>query len=347
MTTAIDIPASKFKALTRLVGNTPLISIHFRYQGSHRIIFAKSEYLNLTGSIKDRMAVRILEKAYAEGKIAPGHTIGEATSGNTGISFAAIGRMLGHPVKIFMPDWMSQERVHLIRSYGAEVVSVSKGDGGFLGSIRMCEEFAASRDDVFLPRQFSNPANTEAHEETTGPEIWSQLLSVGKRPQAFVAGVGTGGTVMGVGKYLRARDASIHVHAVEPAESPTLTTGCKVGSHRIQGISDEFIPEIVQLRSLNEVISISDGDAILMAQKLATTLGLAVGISSGCNFLAAVKAQGKIAPESCVVTVFCDDNKKYLSTALMSEETPKPGYLSPQIELLGMGTVGRACEFCH
>ena len=347
MTTAIDIPASKFKALTRLVGNTPLISIHFRYQGSHRIIFAKSEYLNLTGSIKDRMAVRILEKAYAEGKIAPGHTIGEATSGNTGISFAAIGRMLGHPVKIFMPDWMSQERVHLIRSYGAEVVSVSQGDGGFLGSIRMCEEFAASRDDVFLPRQFSNPANTEAHEETTGPEIWSQLLSVGKRPQAFVAGVGTGGTVMGVGKYLRARDASIHVHAVEPAESPTLTTGCKVGSHRIQGISDEFIPEIVQLRSLNEVISISDGDAIVMAQKLATTLGLAVGISSGCNFLAAVTAQGKIGPESCVVTVFCDDNKKYLSTALMSEETPKPDYLSPQIELLGMGTVGRACELCH
>ena len=347
MTTATDIPASKFKALTRLVGNTPLISIHFRYQGSHRIIFAKSEYLNLTGSIKDRMAVRILEKAYAEGKIAPGHTIAEATSGNTGISFAAIGRMLGHRVKIFMPDWMSQERVHLIRSYGAEVVSVSQGDGGFLGSIRMCEEFAASRDDVFLPRQFSNPANTEAHEETTGPEIWSQLLSVGKRPQAFVAGVGTGGTVMGVGKYLRARDASIHVHAVEPAESPTLTTGCKVGSHRIQGISDEFIPEIVQLRDLNEVISISDGDAILMAQKLATTLGLAVGISSGCNFLAAVKAQGKIAPESCVVTVFCDDNKKYLSTALMNEETPKPGYLSPQIELLGMGTVGRACEFCH
>jgi cysteine synthase A len=347
MATTIDVPASKFKALTRLVGNTPLISVHFRYHGSHRIVFAKSEYLNLTGSIKDRMAVRILEKAYAEGKIAPGHIIAEATSGNTGISFAAIGRMLGHPVKIFMPDWMSQERVHLIRSYGAEVVSVSKVDGGFLGSIRMCEDFAASRNDVFLPRQFSNPANTEAHEETTGPEIWSQLLSVGKRPQAFVAGVGTGGTVMGVGKYLRARDASVHIHPVEPAESPTLTTGCKVGNHRIQGISDEFIPEIVQLEDLDEVIAISDGDAILMAQKLATTLGLAVGISSGCNLLAAVKAQAKIGPESCVVTVFCDDNKKYLSTALMSEETPKPDYLSSQIELLGMGTVGRACEFCH
>jgi cysteine synthase len=347
MATTLDVPTSKFKALTRLVGNTPLISIHFRYHGVHRILFAKSEYLNLTGSIKDRMAVRILQKAYAEGKIAPGHTIAEATSGNTGIAFAAIGRMLGHPVKIFMPDWMSQERVHLIRSYGAEVVTVGRDNGGFLGSIRMCEEFAASRKDVFLPRQFSNPANSESHEETTGPEIWSQLLSVGKRPQAFVAGVGTGGTVMGVGKFLRQRDPSIRVHPVEPAESPTLTTGCKVGNHRIQGISDEFIPEILNLKELDEVIAVPDGDSILMAQKLATHLGLAVGISSGCNFLAALKAQNNLSPDAVVVTVFCDDNKKYLSTALMSEEPTKPGYLSPEIELLGLGTVGRACEFCH
>jgi len=343
----MDLPTSKFKALTRLVGNTPLISVHFRYKGAHRILFAKSEYLNLTGSIKDRMAVRILEKAYAEGKIAPGHTIAEATSGNTGISFAAIGRMLGHPVKIFMPEWMSQERVHLIRSYGAEVVSVSKGDGGFVGSIRMCEEFAANTKNVFLPRQFSNPANCETHAETTGPEIWSQFASIGKRPQAFVAGVGTGGTVMGVGKFLRERDSSIRIHPVEPAESPTLSTGCKVGNHRIQGISDEFVPEILQLKDLDEVIAIHDGDAILMSQKLATSLGLAVGISSGCNFLAALQAQERISADAAVVTVLCDDNKKYLSTALLSEEPAKPGYLSPEIELLGFGTVGRACEFCH
>jgi len=347
MSTTIDLPTSKFKALTRLVGNTPLISIHYRYKGGHRILFAKSEYLNLTGSIKDRMAVRILQKAYVEGKIAPGHTIAEATSGNTGISFAAIGRMLGHPVKIFMPDWVSQERIHLIRSYGAEVVSAGKGDGGSVGSIRMCEEFAANHRDVFWPRQFSNPANCETHEETTGPEIWSQFASIGKRPQAFVAGVGTGGTVMGVGKFLRQRDPSIRIHPVEPAESPTLTTGCKVGNHRIQGISDEFVPELLQLKELDEVISISDGDAILMAQKLATSLGLAVGISSGCNFLAALRAQEKISPEAAVVTVFCDDNKKYLSTALLNDEPINPGYLSPEVELLGFGTVGRACEFCH
>ena len=347
MTTTIDIPASKFRALTRLVGNTPLVSIHFRYRGTHRVLYAKSENLNLTGSIKDRMALRILQKAYEDRTIAPGHIIAEATSGNTGISFAALGRMLGHPVKIFMPDWMSQERVHLIRSYGADVVSVTHEEGGFLGSIRKCEEFSASRNDVFLPRQFSNPGNTEAHQETTGPEIWSQLLSVGKRPQAFVAGVGTGGTVMGVGKYLRQLDSNIKIHPVEPAESPTLSTGCKVGNHRIQGISDEFVPEIIHLKDLDEVISVSDGDAILMAQKLATSLGLAVGISSGCNFIAAVKAQERIGPDAVVVTVFCDDNKKYLSTALMSEEPPRAGYLTPDVELLALGTVGRACEFCH
>ena len=347
MATTLEVPTSKFKALNRLVGNTPLVSIHFRYHGTHRVLFAKSEYLNLTGSIKDRMALCILQKAYAEGKIAPGYTIAEATSGNTGISFAAIGRMLGHPVKIFMPDWMSQERVHLIRSYGAEVVSVSRGDGGFLGSIRRCEEFAASRSDVFLPRQFSNPANVEAHEETTGPEIWSQFVTVGKRPRAFVAGVGTGGTVMGVGRFLKRHDSNIRVHPVEPAESPTLTTGCKVGNHRIQGISDEFVPEIVNLQEMDEVLMVPDGDAILMAQKLATHLGLAVGISSGCNFLAALQAQEKLSPEAAVVTVFCDDNKKYLSTCLMSEEAPQPNYISLHVELLGLGTVGRACEFCH
>jgi cysteine synthase len=169
---------------------------------------------------------------------------------------------------------------------------------------------------------------------------------VGKRPQAFVAGVGTGGTVMGVGRSLRLRDPGIRIHPVEPAESPTLSTGWRVGRHRIQGISDEFVPEIVRLKELDEIITISDGDAILMAQKLAMTLGLAVGISSGCNFLATVHAQEELGAEAVVATVFSDDNKKYLSTALMREEPIRDDYLSPQIELLGLGTLGRACEFC-
>jgi cysteine synthase A len=338
--------AQKFRALRRLTGNTPLLGIHFRYQGRERCLYAKSEQLNMTGSIKDRMALHILRKAYEEGKIKPGDTIAEATSGNTGISFAALGSALGHPVLIFMPDWMSRERKDLIRSYGAKIIAVSKEQGGFLGSIRMSEEYAASHPGVFLPRQFSNDANVEAHETGTGPEIYAQLESAGLRPDAFVAGVGTGGTVMGVGRFLRGRNPHIRVHPVEPAESPTLSTGCKVGSHRIQGISDEFIPAIVDLTFLDEVLSASDGDAILMAQKLAANLGLAVGVSSGCNFLVAVRVQQQLGPEAIVVTVFPDDNKKYLSTDLLREEAPLKDYLTPEIQLLGLDTFQRECAFC-
>jgi cysteine synthase len=338
--------AQKFHALRRLTGNTPLLGIHFRYRGTTRSIYAKSEQFNMTGSIKDRMALHILRRAYAEERIHPGGVIAEATSGNTGISFAAIGSVLGNPVTIFMPDWMSHERRDLIRSYGATIVSVSKEEGGFLASIRLAEEFAASNPGVFLPRQFSNDANVDAHVTTTGPEISAQLESTGLRPDAFVAGVGTGGTVMGVGRFLRTKYPSIMIHPVEPAESPTLSTGHKVGRHRIQGVSDEFIPAIVDLAALNEVIAVSDGDSILMAQKLAAKLGLAVGVSSGCNFLAAVNVQEQLGPDSVVVTVFPDDNKKYLSTDLLQEEPCKESYLAPGIKLLGIETIQRDCASC-
>ncbi len=337
----------RFSALGRLLGNTPLLGVHFRLRGRNGIIYAKCEQMNLTGSIKDRMALHILKQAWANGELHARDTIAEATSGNTGISFAALGRALGHPVTIFMPDWMSRERKDLIRSYGAEIVPVSKEEGGFLGSIRRSEELASSRSDVFLPRQFSNDANIKAHETTTGPEIWEQLNSVGLQPDAFVAGVGTGGTVMGVGQFLRRQNPKIKVHPVEPAESPTFSTGHKVGKHRIQGISDEFIPAIVDLSSLDQVIQVSDGDSIIMAQKLASTLGLAVGISSGCNFLAAVMAQEHLGHDSVVVTVFADDNKKYLSTDLMREEPVQKDYLAPQVELTGLEATKRVCSFCQ
>lgn len=330
--------------LGRLIGNTPLLGIEFSYSRQRRVIYAKCEQLNLTGSIKDRMALHILKSAYASGELQPGDTIAEATSGNTGISFSAIGRALGHPVTIFMPDWMSRERKDLIGAYGAEIVPVSKEQGGFLGSIGMAEDLAVKRSDVFLPRQFSNASNAEAHATTTGPEIWSQLETAGLQPNAFVAGVGTGGTVMGVAQFLRGRNPKIKVYPVEPAESPTLSTGHKVGKHRIQGISDEFIPAIVDLSALDSVIAVSDGDSIIMAQKLASTLGLAVGISSGCNFLAALKVQEELGPEAVVVTVFPDDNKKYLSTDLMKKEAVRETYLAPKVELLGLGTVQRVCE---
>ena len=336
----------RLSALGRLVGNTPLLGIECRFRNRLHTVYAKCEQMNLTGSIKDRMALHILKRAYVSGELRPGDAIVEATSGNTGISFAAIGRALGHPVMIFMPDWMSHERKDLMRSYGAEIVSVSKEQGGFLGSIRMAEEFAASHADAFLPRQFSNEANVHAHATGTGPEIWAQLGNAGLKPDAIVAGVGTGGTVMGVGRFLRSRNPEIKVHPIEPAESPTLSTGHKVGKHRIQGISDEFIPDLLDVASLDEVLTVSDGDSILMAQKLASTLGLAVGISSGCNFLAALVAQEKLGPDAVVVTVFPDDNKKYLSTDLMREEPVRGDYLTPGVELLGLTTARRVCSFC-
>jgi cysteine synthase A len=335
----------RFQALHRLVGNTPLLAIELTYRGESRVVYAKQEALNLTGSIKDRMALHILERAYIDGRIAPGDRIAEATSGNTGISFAAIGRSLGHPVTIFMPDWMSAERMALIASFGADVVPISRMDGGFLGSIARSEDLAARDASVFLPRQFANDANVKAHHDTTGPEIWMQLRAAGLTPDAFVAGVGTGGTVMGVGRFLRARHHRIRVHPLEPLESPTLSTGHKVGQHRIQGVSDEFIPSIVKLDELDNVIGVHDGDAILMAQQLAHH-GLAVGISSGANLLGALRVQDELGPESVVATVFADSNKKYLSTDLLRTEPARDDYMAPHIKVTGFRAFMRVCGFC-
>jgi cysteine synthase len=332
---------ARLDSLGQIVGNTPLLEIHLRFRDEPRVLYAKYEPMNLTGSIKDRMVLNIFRQAYADGLLHRGDTIVEATSGNTGIACAAIGRALGHPVKIFMPDWMSRERVDLIRGLGAEVIPITREQGGFLGSIRLCEDFAKSNPGVFLPRQFSNQANLDAHFQGTGPEILMQLRAVGLEPDAFVAGVGTGGTVMGTGKFLRSAYPKVRIHPVEPKESPTLSTGHKVGSHRIQGISDDFIPELVDFSKLDEVLAVSDGDSILVAQKIACELGIGVGISSGCNLLAALTAQNMLSPLAVVVTVFCDDNKKYLSTDLMREEPVRTGWLSPQIKLVGFRTLSR------
>ena len=337
---------SRFKGIKHIIGNTPLLAIRYSFDGKERLVYAKAEHMNMTGSIKDRMAFHVLRRAYNEGRIKPGDTIAEATSGNTGIAFSAIGRALGHPVVIFIPDWMSQERINLIRSLGAKIRLVSKEEGGFLGSIRMTEELAKKDANVFLPCQFSNQANVEAHELTTGPEIWWQLQYKGLVPDAFIAGVGTGGTVMGVGRYLRTHNPNIRLHPLEPAESPTMSTGHKVGHHRIQGISDEFIPAIIELNKLDSIVAVPDGDSILMAQQLATQLGLAVGISSGANLLGAMRVQAEMGNSSVVVTVFSDDNKKYLSTDLMKEEPVKDGYLSPRVKLLGFEVYKRVCNTC-
>ena len=332
--------------LSSLIGNTPLLAIDFKYQGVKRTIYAKAENLNMTGSIKDRMAFHILRKAYERRTLEPGGLIIEATSGNTGIAFSAIGRALGHPVDIFMPNWMSSERINLIRSLGATIHLVSPEEGGFLGSIRMSEDLAARTPGSFLPRQFANEDNVEAHSLTTGPEIWWQLNFHGLRPDAFIAGVGTGGTIMGAGRFLREKNPSIRLHPLEPSNSPTMSTGFKVGKHRIQGISDEFIPPIVDLTRLDRVVAVDDGDSILMAQKLAAEIGVAVGISSGANFLGALMIQNELGPDAVVATVLSDDNKKYLSTDLLREEPARPDFLSPRIKLVRFRAFKRVCQTC-
>jgi len=336
----------RIKGLSSLIGNTPLLEIRFNYKGKLRKIYCKAENLNMTGSIKDRMAYHILHKAAKNGLLKQNTHIIEATSGNTGISFSAIGKALGYPVTIFMPDWMSLERLNLIKSLGAHIKLVSREEGGFLGSIRLSEELASQIGDAFLPKQFANEDNCEAHYLTTGPEIWWQLAYRNMKPDAFIAGVGTGGTIMGVGNFLKEMDINIKIHPLEPANSPTLTTGHKVGKHRIQGISDEFIPSILKLDNLDRVISVDDGDAIIMAQKLAEQLGIGVGISSGANFLGAVAIQNEIGDDSIVATVFPDDNKKYLSTDLLREETVKDDFISTNIELLDFRSFKRVCNTC-
>ena len=334
------------RGLRNLVGNTPLLAISCEDRGRRRTVYAKAEHLNLTGSIKDRMALYILEQARAAGRLLPGMPIAEATSGNTGIALAGVGRAMGHPVSIFMPDWMSRERIELLRSFGAEIHLVSASDGGFLESIRRAEEFADGGRRAFLPRQFSNQDNCAAHQATTGPEIWWQLREHRLTPDAFVAGVGTGGTVMGVGRYLRDLSPAAKIHPLEPAGSPTLTTGHKVGKHRIQGISDEFVPPIVDLPFLDRIVAVDDGDAILMAQKLAREIGIGVGISSGANILGALRLADEMGDDAVIVTVLPDDNKKYLSTDLLREEPIRPGYRSPHVRITDLEVYKRVCATC-
>lgn len=321
--------------MKNMIGNTPMLEIHFKYKGEARKVYAKAEYYNLTGSIKDRIAYHIITEAHKSGALKPGMPIVEATSGNTGISFSALGAYFGHPVHIFMPNWMSMERKEMIKKYGAILHDVSPKEGGFIGSIEKANAFAKEING-FRPYQFSNSLNTDAHYHTTGSEIVAQLAMSNIVPDALVAGVGTGGTVMGAGKRIKEANPKALIFPLEPSNSPTLSTGCKVGKHRIQGISDEFIPDIIHLDELDEVIMVDDGDSIIMAQLLARKLGLGVGISSGANFLGAVLAQNKYGSDLNVVTLFSDDSKKYLTTDLLKVEPTENDFLSKDIELISV-----------
>lgn len=324
-----------------LIGDTPLLAISFQYRGAERTIYAKAEFFNMTGSIKDRMAFTILEQAYLRGDLCPGGHLVEVSSGNTGISFAALGAALDHPVTIFIPDWVSCERSALLNELGAKVVPFSREEGGFPSAIKKAEQLGQELGDAFLPAQFSNPDNIKAHYETTGPEIYHQLQQLDLEVNGFVAGVGTGGSIMGVSRFLKEKFPSISIHPLEPANASIQDEKLHDKTHRIEGLSDGLLPEILDLDILDSVITVDDGDAILMAQKLASQLGMGVGISSGANFLGAVQLLDKLDDDAVIVTLFPDDNKKYLSTDLFRNEQLKEGLLTTDISLLRVRAISR------
>lgn len=313
--------------IEKLIGNTPMLKINFRRNDEKQHIFVKAEWFNLTGSIKDRAAIYMIQKAKERGELKEGQSIIEATSGNMGISIAAIGGYYRHPVHIFMPDWMTEERKKILIGYGAILHNVSKEDGGFRGAITMADELAKEIGG-FRTSQFSNEDNSEAHYCGTGPEIIKDLEGI--KINAFVSGIGTGGTLMGIGRCLKEEDSSVRICAFEPDTLATMVYGMTEGEHKIAGIGDGFIPELVEESFIDTVDLIHDRDAIQMAKKLSKQLGLGVGISGGANFLAAAK----LTNEGNIVTVFPDDNKKYLSSDLAGDLEEKEGYISSEIELI-------------
>jgi len=310
------------------VGNTPLIKIKYKYNGKENYIYTKLEFYNITGSIKDRVAYYIIEQAYKEGKLKKRMEIVEATSGNTGISLAAMGVSFGNPVRIYMPDWVSKERLNLMQMYNAKVRLISKEEGGFKRAIDEAVKYA-KENNAFLSNQFENKDNILAHYETTGKEIVDKL---GNDIGGFVSGIGTGGTLMGVAKRLKEKIRDVKIYALEPDKMPLLSQNKVIENHKIEGIGDDFIPKIVEKDKIDEVILVNDNDAVNMSRKIAMHLGIGVGISSGANMIASVLA--KEENEGNIVTVFADDNKKYLSTDLSKEVDNNPKYISNQIELL-------------
>lgn len=310
------------------IGNTPMIKIKYRYQEKINFIYAKLEYYNLTGSIKDRVAYYIIQKAKEKGVLKEKMTIIEATSGNTGISLAALGTYYGHPVHIFMPDWVSKERVKIMESYGAKVTLISKAQGGFKRAIQEAQKLA-KQTGGFLANQFANTDNILAHYETTGQEI---VNSLPEEIGGFVSGIGTGGTLIGVGKKLKKQNKDIMITAIEPDKMPLISKNKIISSHKIEGIGDDFIPALVDKNMIDKIFLVNDEDCINMSRKLSRNLGIGVGISSGANLLGCILLQQNMRKP--VVTVFADDNKKYLSTDLSKPIDDNPKYISNQIELM-------------
>lgn len=306
-----------YKSSDELIGNTPLLELtHIEQKLNLKAkIFAKLEYFNVTGSAKDRVAKEIIIEAEKSGKLKPGSVIIEPTSGNTGIGLASVGTARGYKVIIVMPDTMSQERRQLIKAYGAELV-LSDGTKGMTGAIEKAEELSKEIPNSFIAGQFVNPANPKIHKETTGPEIWNDLEG---NVDIFVAGVGTGGTITGVGEYLKSKNPSIKVIAVEPKTSAFLSTGI-AGPHQIQGIGAGFIPEILNTKIYDEIIPIENEAAYEKGKLISTTEGILVGISSGAALDAAIQvAQRKENQGKNIVVLLTDSGDRYLTTPLFAD----------------------------
>lgn len=296
--------------MTHLIGHTPLLQLNRLCPDS--TVLAKLESFNPAGSAKDRIALSMLSTAEAEGKIGPGATIIEPTSGNTGIGLAAVAAVKGYRVILTMPDSMSEERRKLLRAYGAELV-LTPGVDGMTGAIRKAEELAASIPNSFIPGQFDNPANAAAHYETTGPEIWDDTDG---EVDIFIAGVGTGGTITGVGRYLKEKKLSVRVIAVEPASSPVLSGGT-AGAHGLQGIGAGFVPAVLDTTVYDEVISVTEADAFAASRAMAQREGVLVGISSGAALHAACQVAARSENHGkTIVALLPDTGDRYLSAAL-------------------------------
>ena len=303
-----------YRSVTELIGRTPLLELcnYERNHGLHATLLAKLECMNPAGSAKDRVAANMIARAEESGQLAPGGTIIEPTSGNTGIGLAAAAAAKGYHVILTMPDTMSVERRALIAAYGAEIV-LTPGADGMSGAVARAEELHRSIPGSIIAGQFENPANPEAHEKTTGPEIWADTAGT---VDIFVAGAGTGGTVSGVGRYLKAQDPNIKVVAFEPASSPLLTEG-RAGPHGLQGIGANFVPENLDRTVLDEILTVTDADAYAAGRELARTEGILVGITSGAAVWAA--AQLAMRPENTgktIVALLPDSGERYLSTPM-------------------------------
>lgn len=313
-----------------LIGNTPMIKITYKYKNKEKHIFVKLEQYNLTGSIKDRLAKYIIEEEKKKNNLKENMPIIEATSGNTGISFSALGAKYKHPIYIFMPSWTSIERIELMKLYGANITLVSKEEDGFKKCIELANNLA-KQINGYRPNQFSNPLNIECHYKYTGEEIINQLKDI--NIEGFVSGIGSGGTLMGISKRLKEKYPNIIITAVEPANMPLLTNKSIKESHKIEGIGDDFIPDIVDTNIIDKVYDITDEDALNMSKLISKKLGLGVGISSGANLLGAILLNEN-SNITNTVTIFPDDNKKYLSTDLTKKLDLTKDLVSNQIELI-------------